>query len=140
MAFSVKDGDDDMMSEINMIPLIDVMLVLLIVFIVTIPVIKHSVNVDLPKASSDPVDMQTKSVTVNVAQDGAYTLDNDQTVLTLEQLESKLQELGQVQPQPPALHIQADKATDYEHVAKLMAVAAKAGMSNMGFVSLPEAQ
>lgn len=138
MAFSVKDGDDDMMSEINMIPLIDVMLVLLIVFIVTIPVIKHSVNVDWPKASSDPVDIQTESVTVSIAKNGAYTLDNDETVLTLEQLQSKLQELGNIQPKPPALHIQADNAVDYEHVAKLMAAAAKAGLSNMGFVTAPD--
>lgn len=138
MAFSTQRDEDGLMNEINMIPLIDVMLVLLIVFIVTIPVIKHSVNIDLPRASSDPVDHKAESVSVGVQADGSYIWQADNSNrLNLTQLHSRLAEAAQQQPLP-ALHIQADKTTDYEHVARLMATAAKAGISSMGFITTPD--
>ena len=72
MAFGTQDDTDDVMNEINMTPLVDVMLVLLIIFIITVPVMKHAVNIDLPRASSQPQD--TKPLTVRLAVDaqGAY--------------------------------------------------------------------
>lgn len=137
MAFSTQHDEEGMMNEINMTPFVDVMLVLLIVFIVTIPVIKHSVNIDLPKASSEPVDGKAESVTAGIRADGTYSWQDDNQPLTLKQIHTRLAEAAQQKPLP-ALHIQADKAANYEHVAQLMAVAAKAGISSMGFITTPD--
>lgn len=138
MAFSTQQDEDGPMNEINMIPLIDVMLVLLIVFIVTIPIIRHSVNIDLPSASSEPLEHKVESVSVGVQADGSYIWQTDSSeLLSLAQLHTRLAEAAQQQPLP-ALHIQADRTADYEHVAKLMATAAKAGISSMGFITTPD--
>ena len=67
-----SDNDDEMMSEINMIPLIDVMLVLLIVFIITVPVMKHAVNIDLPQASNQKELVKPETVRLSVDADGQY--------------------------------------------------------------------
>jgi biopolymer transport protein ExbD len=75
MAFSVRDQEGDMLSEINMIPLIDVMLVLLIVFMITVPVMKHAVSVDLPQASSTMVKDKPSTIQLSVAADGQYHWD-----------------------------------------------------------------
>ena len=72
MAFGTQDETDEVMNEINMTPLVDVMLVLLIIFIITVPVMKHSVEVDLPRASSRPLDAQPRTVRLSVDAQGAY--------------------------------------------------------------------
>ena len=72
MAFGTQDDADDVMNEINMTPLVDVMLVLLIIFIITVPVMKHSVNVDLPQASNQPEDIKPETVRLSVDASGQY--------------------------------------------------------------------
>ena len=70
MSFSVDDDDDDVVSDINMTPLVDVMLVLLIIFIITVPVLTHSVTVDLPRASNQPNVVQPKTISISITQTG----------------------------------------------------------------------
>ena len=72
MAFGTQDEADEVMNEINMTPLVDVMLVLLIIFIITVPVMKHSVNVDLPRATNQPQDAKPETIRLSVDADGAY--------------------------------------------------------------------
>ena len=72
MAFGTQDDADEVMNEINMTPLVDVMLVLLIIFIITVPVMKHSVNVDLPRATNQPEDLKPETVRLSVSADGQY--------------------------------------------------------------------
>jgi biopolymer transport protein ExbD len=73
MAFGTQDDADEVMNEINMTPLVDVMLVLLIIFIITVPVMKHSVNVDLPRATNQPEIIKPETVRLSVAADGSIS-------------------------------------------------------------------
>ena len=72
MAFGTQDEPDEVMNEINMTPLVDVMLVLLIIFIITVPVMKHAVNIDLPRATSEPEVTKPQNILFTVAADGSY--------------------------------------------------------------------
>ncbi|RYF29763.1 MAG: biopolymer transporter ExbD, partial [Comamonadaceae bacterium] len=72
MAFGTQEETDDVMNEINMTPLVDVMLVLLIIFIITVPVMKHSVNIDLPRATNQPQDAKPETIRLSVDADGSY--------------------------------------------------------------------
>lgn len=134
MAFSVRDQEGDMLSEINMIPLIDVMLVLLIVFMITVPVMKHAVSVDLPQASSTMVQDKPSTIQLSVAADGQYHWDEKK--ISDEQLQLMLTNAAQQTPQP-SLHIRGDKEVRYERVAQAMAAAHRAGIQNLGFVTVP---
>ena len=134
MAFSVRDQEGDMLSEINMIPLIDVMLVLLIVFMITVPVMKHAVSVDLPQASSTLVKDKPSTIQLSVAADGQYHWDEKK--ISDEQLAVMLSNAAQQTPQP-SLHIRGDKEVRYERVAQAMAAAHRAGIQNLGFVTVP---
>ena len=135
MSFNIDDDDDDVMSDINMTPLVDVMLVLLIIFIITVPVLTHSVKVDLPRASNQPNQVQNKPITISVNQQGQiYWNDNviDETTLA--------QQLGQIalqQPQPE-VHIRGDRKVEYEYVMKVMAEAQRQGVQKLGFITEPK--
>ncbi len=134
MAFAHFESDDSVLSEINMVPLIDVMLVLLIVFIVTLPVVRHAVNVDLPQASSQASRDKPETVRLSVDAQGRYHWN--QEALDDSALQARLIEAATRQPQPE-LHISGDKAVRYERVAQAMAAAQRAGMRKMGFVTQP---
>ena len=134
MAIGTSQDNDDMMSEINMIPFIDVMLVLLIIFIITVPVMKHSVNVDLPRASSQPQDAKPETVRLSVDAQGAYYWNENR--IDDEALPRMLKEAAAKNPQPE-LHIRGDKAVRYERVALAMAAAQKAGLRKIGFITEP---
>lgn len=134
MSFNSYD-DQQEMSEINMTPLVDVMLVLLIIFIITVPVITHSVKVDLPQASQQPTEVKPDVVTLTVQRDGSL-MWNDET-LTFENLELRLQAVAQ-QDQQPELRIQGDKAVEYEKVIQVMAAAQRAGIEKLGFMTEPQ--
>ena len=134
MAFGIQTDADDVMSEINMTPLVDVMLVLLIIFIITIPVMKHSVNVELPTASNVPQVVKPETLSLSVDASGAYFW-NDSPV-TDQALPDLLAQQARLEPQPE-LHIRGDKATRYERVAQLMAHAQRAGLRKIGFVTEP---
>ena len=134
MSFNSYD-DQQEMSEINMTPLVDVMLVLLIIFIITVPVITHSVIVDLPQASQQPTEVKPDVVTLTVQRDGSL-MWNDET-LTFENLELRLQAVAQQEKQPE-LRIQGDKAVEYEKVVQVMAAAQRAGVEKLGFMTEPQ--
>lgn len=135
MAFSSpQDDHDDVLSEINMVPLIDVMLVLLIVFIITVPVIKHSVNVDLPQAATQVSSEKPQTVKLSVDAQGQYHWNN--TPVSDEELSTRLAAISQQEPQPE-LHIRGDKSVRYERVAQAMAAAQRAGVRKLGFITEP---
>jgi biopolymer transport protein ExbD len=130
------DDDDGLMNEINMTPLVDV-LVLLIVFMVTIPVIRHAVKIDLPHASSQKEDTKPAQVTVAIDADG-NVLWNDQKVDEAT-LSAKIAEAAQASPQPE-LHLDADRKVPYEKVAQVMSAAQSGGLTKIGFVTQPKAK
>ncbi len=136
MAFGSLEADDDNapLAEINMVPLIDVMLVLLIIFMVTAPLMTHAVKVDLPQASSQLNVTKPDQVALSIDKDG-HTFWNEQEV-DATTLSARMQEAATKTPQPE-LHIRADRVTPYEHVAQAMSEAARAGLSKIGFVTDP---
>jgi biopolymer transport protein ExbD len=138
MAFGMQDatsdGDSEVMNEINMTPLVDVMLVLLIIFIITVPVMKHTVNVELPTATSQPEATKPETLQLSVDSQGQYFLN--QSLLAPDTLPTVLQAEAAKEPQPE-LHIRGDKAVRYEFVAQAMAAAQQAGLRKIGFVTEP---
>ena len=138
MAFASMDGGDDNepLAEINMVPLIDVMLVLLIIFMVTAPLLTHAVKVDLPKASSSA--NLTKPDNVQLAIDANSQLFWNGEAVNGEQFTERLKSAGAQQPQPE-LHIRAERTTPYEKVAQVMSEAARLGLARIGFVTDPTA-
>ncbi|TAL97528.1 MAG: biopolymer transporter ExbD [Paraburkholderia sp.] len=137
MAMSPFAGDDEdgLMNEINMTPLVDVMLVLLIVFMVTIPVIRHAVKIDLPHASSQKEETKPAQVTVNVLADGTVLWDD--TPVSDDALRARIAAAAQVTPQPE-LHLNADRRVAYEKVADVMSAAQAGGLTKIGFVTEPK--
>ena len=134
MAFaSMEAGDDnEPLAEINMVPLIDVMLVLLIIFMVTAPLLTHAVKVDLPKATSAP--NITKPDNVQLAIDAANQTFWNGKPVTPEQLAQRLAAAAAQQPQPE-LHIRAERTTPYEKVAQVMSEASRHGLVRIGFIT-----
>ncbi len=139
MAFaSMEDGDDNApLAEINMVPLIDVMLVLLIIFIVTAPLLTHAVKVDLPKAASAP--NLTKPDNVHLAIDAHGQIYWNGEPVAAERLAQHLAAAAALQPQPE-LHIRAERTTPYEKVAQAMSEAARHGLVRIGFITDPGRQ
>jgi biopolymer transport protein ExbD len=141
MGMSVTTGggpadDDKPMSEINTTPLVDVMLVLLIIFLITIPVITQSVKVDLPKAANIPT--ATKPENINIAVDAAGNVFwNTAMVPNQEALLEKLKVVAVMDPQPE-VHVRGDKHTKYEHVGRVIVIAQRAGIQKVGFITEPD--
>ncbi|MCK5790909.1 MULTISPECIES: ExbD/TolR family protein [unclassified Ketobacter] len=135
MAFgSGLDDNDEAMSEINMTPLVDVMLVLLIIFIITVPVLTHSVKVDLPQASNTPNELKPETIAISVTAEGDIHWNDD--VIAFAELESRLaQEAGKAEQ--AEIHLRGDKDVTYEHVIKVMAAVQRAGLEKLGFVTQP---
>lgn len=125
------------MSEINVVPLVDVMLVLLIIFIITAPLLTHSVKVDLPKAESTANITRPEHIELAIRADGSLFWNGESVVL--QQLDSRFRAIV-VQVPETELHIRADKLVHYEHVAQAMSIAAKAGMTRIGFITDPSEQ
>jgi biopolymer transport protein ExbD len=134
MAFGTQDDSDEVMNEINMTPLVDVMLVLLIIFIITVPVMKHAVNIDLPRASNVVQDAKPETIRLSVDAKGAYYWN--EAPLADADLGPQLSAAAVKQPQPE-LHIRGDKAVRYERVAQVMAAAQQAGLKKIGFITEP---
>ena len=134
MAFGTQDEADEVMNEINMTPLVDVMLVLLIIFIITVPVMKHAVPVDLPRAANQKEVVKPETIRLSVTADGTYHWN--ESVVGDDELESRLRAEASKDPQPD-LHIRGDKDVRYERVAQAMAAAQRAGVRKIGFVTDP---
>src|SRR5262245_30968183 len=137
MAFGSFDsgaGNARPMAEINMIPLIDVMLVLLVIFIIAAPLLTHAVKIDLPKAVSAPNLTQPENIQLAI-NDGGTIFWNGERV-DRDALRERLAAAGRQQPQPE-VHIRADQAARYRWVAEVLADSASAGLTRIGFVSDP---
>ena len=129
-----KSGDAAPMAEINMIPLIDVMLVLLVIFIITAPLLTHAVKIELPKASSQPNVVQPENVQLGVKADGEVYWNGE--MVDKAALATRMAAAAKLDPQPE-IHLRADRSTEYEKVAEVMSAAAKAGLVKIGFVTEP---
>ena len=123
------------MAEINMIPLVDVMLVLLIIFMITAPLIAHKIKIDLPQASSAPTEQKPETVALSIDGDGRVFWNNE--AVDEVALPARLAAAAAQKPQPE-LHLRADRNTRYEVIADVMAQARSAGIEKMGFVTVPE--
>jgi biopolymer transport protein ExbD len=134
MAFGTQDDTDEVMNEINMTPFVDVMLVLLIIFIITVPVMQHAVNIDLPRATNQPENIKPETVRLSVDASGAYFWNAEP--VSEEALQTRLNAAAAQVPQPE-LHIRGDKAVRYERVARAMAAAQRAGVHKIGFITDP---
>jgi biopolymer transport protein ExbD len=129
------NGGDNMMSEINVTPLVDVMLVLLTVFIVTAPLLINAVPVTLPKATTDLLNSpQKEPVRISVTGEGTLYFNN--VMLSESELKTRLQEVAQ--NKETIVEIMADEQVEYGIVAKVMAATQRAGISKFTFVMQPE--
>ena len=137
MAFASFDRKSSSapVSDINMVPLIDVMLVLLVIFIVTAPLLTHAVKLDLPKASSAV--NQAPPQKIEFAIDATGQLFWNGEPVSREDAAARFVAEGAKDPQPE-VHLRADQAVAYRFVAETLADASKAGLSKVGFVSTPE--
>ncbi|MCD6681375.1 MAG: biopolymer transporter ExbD [Burkholderiaceae bacterium] len=136
MAFSLLDdeGDEEPIVEINMVPLIDVMLVLMVVFMVTAPLLTHAVKLDLPRAASTATARDAPALDVAIDIDGRVRLDGvpiDEAALRL-----RFAETAQRDPKTE-LRVRADRRTPYETIARVLSYASRNGLARIGFVTDP---
>jgi biopolymer transport protein ExbD len=131
MGMSIGGGEDEPMMDINMTPLIDVMLVLLIMFIITIPVMTHAVKLDMPRASNAPSNVQPTVINLEIDFDGTVLWNG--TPVDIESLEGYFRREASLDPQPE-LHIRPSKRARYDVVARVLASAQRNGMRKIGFV------
>jgi biopolymer transport protein ExbD len=122
------------MAEINVTPLVDVMLVLLVIFIITAPLLASAIKLDLPEVKAAPASARADAIRLAIDAEGR-TYWNDEP-LAEGDLAAKLAEAARTQPQPE-LHLRADRATRYERLAQLLAAAQEAGLTRIGFVTEP---
>jgi len=129
-----KGGAPAPMAEINMIPLIDVMLVLLVIFIITAPLLTHAVKVDLPKASSQVNLTKPDNIQLAIDRDGVVYWNGE--AVGAEAWRARMKDAATLRPQPE-IHLRADGEVAYRRVAQVMSDAAKAGLARIGFVTDP---
>ncbi len=128
-------GEDEVISAINTTPLVDVMLVLLIVFLITIPVVTHSVPVVLPRDASQPAASRPENITLSVSKDGAVFW-NGAPVADSAALFERMKLIAVRQPQPE-VHVLGDQETRYEFIGKVVANCQRAGIAKVNFVTEP---
>jgi biopolymer transport protein ExbD len=138
MAIQLAQGADEAVSTINTTPLVDVMLVLLIIFLITIPVVNFSVPVELPKQRNEVRESEPKDVVITVARDGKlYWFDAP--VAGKDALFERLKGIAQQQPQPE-VHVRGDAGSDYAPVGRVLLAAQRAGIAKVGFITEPPAR
>ena len=132
MAFQLGEDHDSGMNEMNLIPLIDIMLVLMIIFLVTATVANPSVPLTLPKTTAEIQPPPPKEITISINADGGISWGQEN--ITLDELQKRFQEAGQ-SAQKPTVQLRADKESRYDAVAQVMSRASEAGLSDIAFVS-----
>jgi biopolymer transport protein ExbD len=125
------------MAEINVTPMVDVMLVLLVIFIITAPLFTHAIKLDLPTAQSSPSPEKPETISLSINGEGHIYWNNDQGQISMAELSAKLAAAAQKKPQPE-LQLRADKSTRYEVIAEVMSAAQTNGLSKIGFVTEPK--
>ena len=134
MGMSGGGDNNGMMAEINVTPFVDVMLVLLIIFMVTAPMMTQGVPVELPKTSAQALPSEEKALQLSVQADGQYFMAKE--AYTLSELRVKLEAIAKDSPDKQVL-IRADAKVEYEKVAQLMAACTNAGITKLGMVTEP---
>ena len=132
-----KAGEATPMAEINMVPLIDVMLVLLVIFIITAPLLTHAVKIELPRASSTANVTQPENIQIAIQANGEVYWNGQQ--MDKAQIASRMAASARLDPQPE-IHLRVDRTTPYDYVARIMSTAAKSGLTKIGFVTDPSAE
>ncbi len=135
MTVGSDNVEDEVVSAINTTPLVDVMLVLLIIFLITIPVVTQSVPVDLPKESNQPTQTKPENVIIAVTKDGDVFW-NEQLVPDNRRLLERLKAIAVKQPQPE-VHIRGDKSARYEFIGRVVYTCQRAGILKIGFITEP---
>lgn len=135
MSMTTEVSSDEMMSEINMTPFVDVMLVLLIIFLVTLPLVHQTVNINLPKVTSQKLVDPHETIKISIDRQGLYLLD--QEIIEIETLQLKLTTISQREPKPAVL-LYVDKNARYEDIAKVLASVQRSDMGRVGFVTQDE--
>jgi biopolymer transport protein ExbD len=137
MAINVGgDSDDEMMANINVTPLVDVMLVLLIIFIITIRVIIQQVNVQLPKATNLPTQTKPENITIAVDRQGAIYW-NTKLLANMDELKSQLRGIVREDPQPE-VHIRGDANVRYQFVGQVLVTTQQIGIRKVAFITEPD--
>ena len=132
MAFSTGGDSDDVLAEINITPLVDVMLVLVVALIVTAPLLNNAIKVNLPKTVATQAPEPRKPIAVSVDAKGLVYLDREQ--VELPKLEPRLHALHQAQPET-VVHPSSDEAVNYGSVAKVMALIERAGITRVAVLT-----
>ena len=136
MHFGPSDGDDELLTTINTTPLVDVMLVLLIIFLITIPVVTTSVRVDLPREVQQPRETKPDNIILSVnARGQAFLFDTP--LRSQAEMVKQLQTLADKKP-PPEVQIRGDAQTDYEAVGRVLFAAQSVGLTKVRFVTDPQ--
>jgi len=137
ISFGPASGEDDLLSSINTTPLVDVMLVLLIIFLITVPVVTHTVPVSLPRETNQPT--QTRPQNINISVDANGTIYwNQQKLSGLPELQVKMNAVAVQNPQPE-IHIWGDQSAHYESVGQVLLASQRAGIMTVGFITQPPA-
>jgi biopolymer transport protein ExbD len=139
MAINVKqDGDEDeVIAAINTTPLVDVMLVLLIIFLITIPVVTHTVPVQLPKETVNPLQTKPDSIEIAVNKDGDFFWN--EKLVDAPTLLARLKASSLQQPQPE-VHVRGDQTTRYESIGRVVTACERAGIAKVSFITQPPAR
>ena len=132
---ATSDGEDEVVSAINTTPLVDVMLVLLIIFLITIPVVTHTVPVALPKETNQPRQTKPENIDISINKDGDVFW-GQQLIRDPEDLVRRLKKIAVVVPQPQ-VQIRGDLASRYEFVGRVVFACQRAGIQKIGFVTEP---
>lgn len=122
------------MADINITPMVDVMLVLLVIFIISAPLFTHAIKVDLPTAQAAPAPEKPETISLSIKSDGKLFWND--APLQEDELAKRLATAAQHQPQPE-LQLRADKETRYEILAQIMSLAQSNGLTKIGFVTMP---
>ena len=129
------DNEDQLMSQINITPMVDVMLVLLIIFMVAAPMLTQGVNVDLPDADAPQIRQQIEPVVISIKKNGDLFIRNKQ--IEIAQLAPRIQAMRQAKPKLP-IFIRGDAKTTYENVARVMSLLESAGITQISLVTEPQ--
>lgn len=132
MAFQLGEDNDSGMNEMNLIPLIDIMLVLMIIFLVTATVANPSIPLTLPETTAEIIDPPPQAITVSINASGEVAWDDQ--IISLDELENRLNAAGE-QERKPTVQLRADKDARYDTVAQVMSRASEAGLSDIAFVN-----
>jgi biopolymer transport protein ExbD len=132
MGFHLGDDEQEGMSEINLIPLIDIMLVLMIIFLVTATIVNPAVKLNLPKADAQTIQDPPEVVTLSIDAKGVIHWNQD--VVSLNEVAQRMNAAAQ-QPTKPSLHLRTDREAKYDTLAQVLARASQAGLTDLAFVS-----